>query len=262
MGSEEPRSAGSKSYFDVLFVGLICFKRQERVAVMPDGRAPDDPSVQAHYPFLVVDPKDMIKAESSGWDGNDPAHTQQGIYTFSKCTIQITKATTKVGGGPVADQHDAQIPKLVDIDSSFEYATTGASIIATISLGQGTLEVLRRPDHKSQDRGVGSVTRLRVPHNDKTFVTVTVEGEAQPRVLALEPGGDVAIVNGYLAEDPAKTGDPMTLFKKIAKNGTFSVNTPPVLGPSVPVIGENYQVFKINLPIKIADNPGCCPPPN
>ena len=262
MGSEEPGSAGSKSHFDVLFVGLICFKKYDRVAVMPDGTAPDDPLVQAHYPFLVVDPKDVIEAESSGWNGNDPARTKQGIYTFSKCAIEITKATTKVAGGLDAGQHDLEVPKLVDIDSSFKYATTGASIIATIILGQGTLEVLRRPDHRSRDRGVGSVTRLRVTHDDKVFVTLTVEGEAQPRVLALKPGGDVAIVNGYLDEEPAKTGDPMTLFNKIAKNGTFSVNTPPVLGPSVSVIGENYQVFKINLPIKIADNPGCCPPPN
>lgn len=259
MGStEEPKSAGSKSHFDVLFVGLFCFKRFERVAVMPDGRVPDDPLVQSHQPFLVVDPKDVIAAQSSGWGANDPALTAKGIYTFSKCTIDITKATTD--GDLDATQHDADVPKLPAIDPSFEFATSGASIIAEINLGQGTLEFLRRPDRNSIEEGIGTVTRLRVSYDDEIFVTVAVEGETQPRFLALKPGSDVAIVNGFLETDPAKTGDPLKLFKKIAKSGTF---TPvhPLVTPSVPVISGSYQVFKIKLPIVIASGPGCCPPP-
>jgi hypothetical protein len=131
---------------------------------------------------------------------------------------------------------------------------------AFLVLGQGTLEFLRRPDRPSIEEGIGTVSRLRVSHDDEIFVTVAVEGEPQPRVLALKPGSDVAIVNGLLETDPAKTGDPLTLFKKIAKSGTFTL-VKSLVEPSVPVISGSYQVFKIKLPIKIASDPGCSSPP-
>lgn len=253
---EKPASAGSKSFFDVLFVGPFCFKKEERVAVMPDGRQPGS-DIQAHEPFLVVDPKDVNTAGTTGWNTNDPARTAKGIYTFSTCTIDITKATTE--GVLETSQHDADVPLAVVLDSSFAFEG-GAGVITTIKLGQGTLEFLRRPDRPSSEQGIGTVSRLRVQHDGDVIVTVHVEGEENARVLALKPGSDVAIVNGFLTVDSSKTGDAHQLFGKITESGTF---TPGESAPSLndlPVIGGNYEVFKINLPFLVPPV-GCCPPP-
>jgi hypothetical protein len=248
-------AAGSKRFFDVLFVGPFCFKKDDRVAVMPDGRQPDDDDVQPHEPFLVVDPKDVNPDGTSGWEAND--RTAKGIYAFSKCAITITKATSE---GPFdATQHHETIPKAIVIDPSFEYGDNwGAGVVATIKLGQGTLEFLRRPDRRSIDQGIGTVSRLRVPHEGDVVVTLTASGEP-PRVLALKPGSDVAIVNGFLDVDPSKTGNGLGVFGKITAKGTFTPGKPRV-EPDVPVIGANYQVFKMHLPF-VVDGIGCCPPP-
>lgn len=235
--------------FDVLFVGLICFRKDDRYAVLPDGRAPDDPGIPPHTPFLVVDP-DKVTA-SSGWEGNDPAHTAKGVYTFGNCTIRITKATE--GGGTLdATQHDPNVFKLWNADPAFEFATVGAQIITWIPIRQGKLELLRRPDSDA------NVSRLRVEHDGDVTVTV-IEGGAT-RVLVLEPGTDVAIANLPLSVNASHTGNPSKLYGRIARSGTVNIGKPDHV-PGMPALGRGYQVFKIGLPSIFTPLSGCCPPP-
>jgi len=253
-------SEPAKDFFDVLFVGLFCFKRDARLAVMPDGTQPDDPTIPPHVPFLVVDPEGVNTDQSSGWDGNDPALTADGIYTFGKCTIDITKATTR--GDLDAEQHDEHVFNLVDADKSYRFAGAGAKTIAEIVIGQGTLKLFKRPDANSVARDAGTVSRLRVSHDGDIVVTVAVEGEQNPRILALKPGTDIAIANSLLALDPEKTGDPFALFGRIAKSGTIE-RREPVRLQRVPAIGGNYQVFRLGRPVGDGSGgggAGCCPP--
>jgi len=254
--TEERRgSGGSKKSFDVLFAGLFCFKKEAGIAVMPDGTVPDDATVQPHEAFLVVDPKDVISAPD--WP-TDP-RTAQGIYTLSKCTIKIPPATDL--GNIERDHHDANVTKAIEFDPDFEYMEGWDSrIIATVTIGQGTLEFLRRPDRPSTEKGLGMVSRLTVPHEENVVVRVEFNNESKERVLTLNPGSAVAIVNGVLTTDATKTGDPLSLFGQITDSGTFTrKNQPPQ--PNVGVISRNYQLFKINLPFTLADSIGCCPPP-
>lgn len=256
---EAPESAATKDFFDVLFVGLFCFRKNARVAVMPDGREPEDDKIPPHVPFLVVDPKGVVA--SSGWDPT-PGDPEDGIYRFGKCSIDITRATAR--GKLDAAQHDDSVFKLVDADESFQFAGANARIIAEIPLGQGTLELFLRPGAKSSSRNAATVSRLRVRHDGDIFVIVAVKGEQQPRVLALKPGTDIAIANAILDHDPARTGNPFNLFGHIAKEGKI---TPPpdFASPNVPEIPGDYQVFKISTPIGEGSsnngNTGCCPPP-
>jgi hypothetical protein len=237
--------------FDVLFVGLFCFKKDARQAVMPDGRTPDDPAIPPYIPFLVVDPKDI--QSSSGWDGNDPARTAQGIYTFGKCTISITRIADV---GPIdTSQHDKNVAKLAEIDTGFNFNSSG-EIITTIPFQQGTLELLRRPD---QDNA--NVTRLTVDYDGDIAVSIHVDGEPNARILNLKPRSAVAIANLPLPPVKAlQNGNPAKLFGKIATSGTF--NSPnPIHVPGMPAIGANYQVFKVGLDISASGPGGCCPPP-
>jgi hypothetical protein len=253
---ETSESAAQKDFFDVLFVGLFCFKKRDRVAVMPDGREPDDETIAPHIPCLVVDPGCVNEEETSGWEDNDPELTDDGIYTFGKCTVDITKATTR--GDLDATQHDENVFNLVKADKSYRFAGAAAKTITEIPIGQGTLELFRRPNLDA------TVSRLRVPHDGDIFVTVTVEGEDQPRVLALKPGTDFAIANSTLEFDPDKTGDAFLLFGRIARSRRI---TPPARfqPPRVPVIPGHYHVFRIGRPIGegsgTGGGTGCCPPP-
>lgn len=256
----ESKSESAKDYFDVLFVGLFCFKKQDRLAVMPDGTQPDDPTVPPHVPFFVVDPKGVDASKTIGWPTS--TLTDEGIYRFAKCTIDITKATTP--GVLHSSQHDDDDNglNLVDADKTYQFAGAGAKTIAEIRLGQGTLEMLRRPDAESVARDSGTVSRLRVPHDGEIIVTVAVEGESKPRILALKPGTDIAIANSLLELDPSKKGNPFTLFGRIAKTGKVD---PPSSVPrsKLPVISGNYQVFKIKRPVGDGGGGGgvkCCPP--
>jgi hypothetical protein len=238
--------------FDVLFVGLFCFRKTAHSAVMPDATHPADPTIPPLIPFLVVDPRDID--DSSGWEGNDPKLTAEGIYTFDKCTIDITKATED--GTLDATQHYTNVAKLHDIDKTFAYDDGSTDIITTINLGQGTLELLRRPD---QDNA--NVSRLRVAYGGDIFVTVAVEGEANPRVLQLKPRSAVAIANLPLGPlDPSFTGNPSKEFGAIAVSRTFD-SPSPIHVPGMPAIGGNYQVFKVGLSIIASGPGGCCPPP-
>lgn len=250
--------AAKKDFFDVLFVGLFCFKKVPRVAVMPDATSPEDDEIAPHVSFLVVDPKDVVA--SSGWDG-DPDDLEDGIYMFPKCTIAITKATAP--GELETKQHDDNVFRLVDADNTFQFAGANAKIITEIPLGQGTLELFKRPGKGAGAKGT-TVSRLRVRHGGDIFVTVAVEGEQQPRILALKPRTDIAIANFALAFDPDKTGDPFQLFGGIAEEG--KITPPPQFNlPNVDVIPADYQVFKIGLPIGEGSGSGgttgCCPPP-
>ena len=213
-------------------------------------------------PFFVVDPKGVDADKSSGWDANETNLTKDGIYTFAKCSIDITKATTP-GNLDSAQHDDDKIGlNLVDADKSFVFAGAAAKTIAEIRIGQGTLEMLRRPDAKSVARDSGTVSRLRVPHDGNIVVTVAVEGEEKPRILALKPGTDIAVCNSLLDLDPAKTGNPFTLLGRIAKTG--KVKPPADFRDSrLPVISANYQVFKIKRPVGDGSGSGgvkCCPP--
>ena len=240
--------------FDVLFLGLFCFRIKAHTAVMPDARHPADPTIPPLIPFLVVDPKDI--EDRSGWEGNDPKLTADGIYTFGKCTIDITAATEN--GTLHATQHDVNVKKLHDIDDTFDYDDGSTDIITRINLGQGTLELLRRPD---QDNA--NVSRLRVDYGGDIFVTVTVEGEANPRILKLKPRSAVAIANLPLGPlDTSFTGssNPSKEFGKIAVSRTFDASSP-LHVPGMPAIGANYQVFKLGLSILASGPGGCCPPP-
>ena len=251
-----------KDYFDVLFVGLFCFKKLDRVAVMPDGTKPEDQTIPPHVPFLVVDPASVDAAQSSGWDGNDANLTEEGVYTIGKCTIDITKATTP--GVLDATQHDKYVFNLINADKSYKFAGDAAKTIAEIKIGQGTLELFRRPNAQQVATDGGTVSRLRVAHDGDIRVTVAIDGEQNPRILALKPGTDVAVCNSVLDDDLEKTGNPFKLYGQIAKSGTI---TPPGKSatPRVPAIGANYQVFKLSHPVGDGSSgggtSGCCPPP-
>jgi hypothetical protein len=238
--------------FDVLFLGLFCFRKADREAVMPDASHPTDPTIPPLTPFLVVDPKDI--EDSSGWQGNDPKLTALGIYTFGKCTIDITKATEE--GTLDTTQHDANVAKLHVLDPTFYFDAGNPDIITTINIGQGTLELLRRPNQDD-----ANVSRLRVDYGGDIFVTVAVLGEANPRILQLKPRSAVALANSPLdALDPSQTGNPSKEFGKIAVDRTF--NAPAHIHvPGMPAIGADYQVFKVGLSILAIGPGGCCPPP-
>lgn len=237
--------------FDVVFVGLFCFRIDDRKVVMPDARIPVDPN-PPFTPFLVVDPKDIDT--SSGWGGNDPARTAQGIYILDKCTIQITKATETGVLDPT--QFNDNAAKLHNIDNSFAFDPGSTDIITTINLGRGTLTLRKRPDQDA------NAARLRVNHEGDIFVTVVVQGEAEARVLELRPGSSVAIVNLPLPPiGEAGTGDPSEEFGKIAVERTFDAPSG-IKVPGMPAIGENYQVFKIkDLNLISIEPASCCPPP-
>lgn len=250
----------AKDFFDVLFVGLFCFKKAARLAVMPDGTQPDDQTIPPHIPFIVVDPTAVKPDQTKGWDDNDAALSADGIYLLRKCTIDITKATTR--GDLDAEQHNQNVRNLVDADKNFRFDETGAKTIAEIVLGQGTLELFKRPDADSVARDAGTVSRLRVPHDGDVVVTVAIEGEQSPRILALKPGTDVAIANSVLALDPAKTGDPFALFGRIAQGGKVAPKQR-LRPPRVPAISANYQIFKLGRPVGDGSGSGgasCCPP--
>lgn len=259
---ETPEAAAKKDFFDVLFVGLFCFKKNDRLAVIPDGTNPEDDEIPPHVPFLVVDPKDVVA--SSGWDDNPADLTADGIYTFGKCTIAITKATAP--GTLNAKQHDASVFRLVDADNSYQFAGANAKIITAIPLGQGTLELFRRPGAGNGSKDATTVSRLRVRHDGDVFVTVAVEGGQQPRLLALKPGTDIAIANSILEFNPAKKGDPFKLFGRIAKGGQIKEpDQNKIEPPKVAPISADYQIFKIGIPIGegtgTGGGTGCCPPP-
>jgi hypothetical protein len=255
-----PEPEAKKDFFDVLFVGLFCFKKDDRVAVMPDGREPEDQSVQPHIPFLVVDPKDVVA--SSGWDDNPADLTEDGIYTFGKCTIAITKATAP--GTLEAEKHHKNVFPLAAADPEYKFAEANAKIITAIPLGQGTLELFRRPGLAAGSKDATTVTRLRVRHEDDIFVTVKVEGEPEARVLALKPRTDIAIANSFIEFDPEKKGKPFQLFGRIAKDG--HINVPEEFSiPKVPPLPGSYQIFRvITFPVGegsgTGGSTGCCPP--
>lgn len=234
--------------FDVLFLGLFCFKRRDRVAVMPDARVTGDSTIPPHIPFLVIDPRDIT--DSSGWQGNDPNLMAQGIYVLDKCTISITKAT--VDGPLDASQHDTNIFKIALADGSFQF-DAGGDIIATIRIGQGKLELLRRPDANA------NVTRLRVQHDGEIVVTIQSEEGSGTSDVTMKPGSDVSIVNLPLAFDASKHGDPGQLYRKITTSHSIAVPGPFHV-PGMPAVGKNYEVFKIGLAKLVIAGIGCCPP--
>lgn len=264
MAAGSSKKKKKKDFFDVLFAGLFLFKKKDHVAVMPDGREPDDDRIPPHVPFLVVKPDAVKAGETTGWEGNDAADTEDGIYRLDNCTIEITKATTP--GDLDASQHDTNIVNLRDVDGTYQFAGNEAQIITQITIGQGTLELFRRPNAQGQSSDTVTVSRLRVPHDGDIFVTVKFNDENEPRILALQPGTDVAIANAILDFDPAKTGNAFGLFGRVTKGG--QINVPQEFQmPGVPALPNpmQYQIFQLGIPIGEGSGSGggggCCPPP-
>jgi len=242
---------GSDGEFDILFVGLVCFLRDARIAMMPDGRIPPE-NVEVHTPYLVVNPDAVITA--SGWDDNDYEDTQDGIYKLPKCRIEIRDATTP--GRLEASQHDQFVPKLADADPEVKIDPNDANYVVRFQLGSGTLEALRRPDAEPEDRNVAIISRLRVQHEGPIVVEVNEEeGYRRLRILALAPGTDIALANIAYPEAPNKTGDHFAIYGQLTLSRTIQ-GPPPPAAPKVPRLKPDHQIFKLE--ITIGDGMAAC----
>jgi hypothetical protein len=247
-----------KDYFDVLYAGLVCFQKNNRAVLMPDGTNPLDKTVPEHWPMIIVDPGSVTN--SVGWGNNLKNHTANGIYDLEKCQIEITVATTP--GQLVTTQHDANVLNLWDSDNSFQPAQSPNAIVRT-TVGTGTLELFRRPGGGGGDN-ISTISRLRVPHNGTITITVQFDSEASPRTLDLQPLTDIALANVAYPRNIKKKGNDFLIYGQLAQSGTI---TPPASlnAPKVSVITKNYQIFHLSVPVNdggaMCGTSGCCPPP-
>jgi len=246
-----------KDYFDVLYVGLVCFQQKSRAVLMPDGTNPP-PTVPEHWPYIIVDPGGV--AQSVGWNNNPASHTKNGIYDLAKCQIDITVATAS--GQPDATQHDANVLNLWDSDHSFQPAANPNAIVRT-KVGTGTLELFRRPGGGTGDN-IATISRLRVPYNGVITLTAKFDAEPNPRSLVLHPLTDIALANVAFPRDGTKKGNDFLIYGQLAQSGAIEVPAS-LKAPKVPVLSNNYQIFFLSIPVgdggAMCGTSGCCPPP-
>jgi hypothetical protein len=244
-----------KDYFDVLYVGLVCFQKKSRVVLMPDGTNPPA-NVPEHWPYIVVDPGGVN--QNFGWPID--SFTKKGIYVLEKCQIDITVATAP--GQLDATHHDTNVLNLWDADHSFEPAANPNAIVRT-KVGTGTLALFRRPGGGTGDN-IATISRLRVPYNGVITLAAKFDAEANPRSLVLHPLTDIALANVAYPLDSTKKGNDYLIYGQLAKSGTIK---PPVRpkAPKVDVLSADYQIFKVSIPVgdggAMCGTSGCCPPP-
>jgi hypothetical protein len=248
----------TKDYFDVLYAGLVCFQKNSRIVLMPDGTNPPT-DVPPHWPFIIVDPGGVT--DSVGWDDNVLYHTVNGIYDLKKCEIKITVATN--AQGPLyAAQHDTYVLNLSDADPNFKPHPNPNAIVKT-TVGTGTLELFRRPGGSTGDN-ISTISRLRVPYTGAITITAKFDTEASARTLVLKPLTDIALANLAYPRDFSKKGNDFLIYGELAQSGTIA---PPssLKAPKLPVIGKKYQIFNLHMPVgdggAMCGTSGCCPPP-
>jgi hypothetical protein len=258
IGSEDPTEG--KGTYDVLFIGLICFLKGDREALMPDGRTPPD-GVAPHNPYIVVDPSSITGRR--GWETTDPqsiAFMERGIFTLPKCRVEMTRATEV--GKLNASHHDKFVPKLIDSDPNVRVDPRTARTVVRIKIGSGTLEALRTPTAEPEDDDVAIITRLRVEHGGPIVVTVHGEGEKDPRILELAAGTDIALANVAFPHSTVDTGDHFQIYGRLTVKG--EIGTPRRVAPRVPRLEPTHTIFGLGIPISDGKTPcgtqGCCPP--
>ena len=245
--------------FDVVFAGLICFAKNPRVALFPNGLVPKDPTVNPHHPYLIIDPNG--KTKEVGWQNVNQGYKALGIYELPRCVVEIRGATTPGSLDP--SQHDLDTPLLWDVDKTIEIQPDKADAIVKVILGNGTLQALRYPDSNPADPDVAIISRLRVENDSNPIIVDIWEGSAITRSLELKPNTDIALVNIGFPIDVGKTGNHFSIYGALTTSGTITGY--PTSSHNVTIIHSGYQVFNLDLPIvdgtAMCGTSGCCPPP-
>jgi hypothetical protein len=260
------RSEQAKKTFDVLFVGLTCFMRDERLALMPDGRTPprdkDGREVAPHFPYVVVDPAAIT--DKSGWDTEDEQlldFMARGIFRLPKCRVEIQPANTP--GNLDAEQHDRFVPKLSASNENLRVDSRKANAVVRFEIRRGTLETRRSPTALRDDTDVAMVSRLRVEYDGPVVVEVYEKGVEKPRTLSLQPETNVVLANISFPQDLMKRGSHYSIYGQLDANRTVGAAVP--MAPPVPNIESNYHIFTLGLPFNDGTAScgvqGCCPPP-
>ena len=248
--------------YGILFVGLICFVKQEkkrrkqRLALFPDGTAL--PNIVPHSPAIVVDPAAVVAA--TGWPDNefDSELRQMGIFELPRCTLDITGASS--GGVFSTRQHDTFIPRLKAADATADIDPDTANAVVRFSFNSGKLEAFLTPEPNPDDpTDAAVISRLTVKHADE--IKVTVNGTAAKRTLRLKPGSEIALANVVLRDEGLEGDDHFSIYGQLTVNGTIT-GAPPKPDPDTPPLLVEHPIFTLIDPVQDGGvncgNTGCC----
>jgi hypothetical protein len=261
MSNVSDRSSALTGY-ELLFVGLICFKNDKpgiRPVLLPDGRSPGG-DIEPHYPYVVVDPEFVV--EHRGWEKDDQEvqdFITEGLFRLPPCTLHVSGID---GKEPLdTKQHDVNIPSLLDADPKARLSLQPNAVVR-LTITSGMLQAFRRPGLNEEDRrsgDVAAVALLSVNHPGE--IRVTVDGGK--RVIHVRAGSDVAIANVAFPRDPTKQDSHFAIYGQLTSTGTIADNAPAV-PHDIPELPGTRYVYTIGLPINDGTAKcgviGCCKP--
>lgn len=252
--------------YDVDFVGLVCFYRQEdgsRLALLPDGRTP--PADIARHVARIVVPADRV-ISGTDWEGTVSLLDRRMEFELPKCVISMSGAHTDSPPALDVSKHDDRLPNLKKLDPKFAIVPSTAQAIVQFPINQGRLEAFRRPGSNDTDENVAIVTRLNVSYDANITIEVLEDGFEVPRTIVLLPNTEIVISNIETPDDAEKPGKHIRLYERLSSNAVdlsnVTVNDLDSLGD--PRMHSTHPFFDVAKGIGSgADcgNTGCCPNP-
>lgn len=242
--------------YTVQFVGLVCFLRDRggRIALLPDGRTPDD-NIDPHYGSIVVEPTTVQK--TTGWDNVEGVGP--GTFPLDGCDLTIQNAD--VPGTLDASEH--RLPQLRDIDPNFEIDPARAQTVAKLQVRQGTLKARLIPG------GSAIISELDVQHDGPIEITVQPDDGSPARTITVAPGTEIAVTNMargniYRQKErsqrtPGHDGHHFKIYEKLSTN-RVNLFDPAALPPALEST-SHHILFRNRGAITLygdCSNTGCC----
>jgi len=238
--------------YKVQFVGLVCFFRERggRLALLPDGRNPDD-GIDPHYGSIVVH-EDWIE-ESAGWER--VKRDDESVFPLEPCEVIIEGADAP--GHLDVSEHDNRMPQLRHIDPNFTIDPRTAVTIAKVPIRQGKLTAYRIPG------GSAVVSQLEVPHDGGVTITVKPDDGSSSRTIRLKPGAEIAITNmarGVYRNEERRQGH-FKIYEKLTTQKVTLMEPEEGSGADLQELQSGNPLFHSQGPIGLyinCSNTGCC----
>jgi len=236
--------------YKIQFLGLVCFfrDREGRLAMLPDGRNPDD-GIDPHHATIAVDPHAVVSF--SGWDAES---SRMGLFRLPPCAISIDGLD--IEGRLDTTAHDGLLPRLGRLSRNFQIDPMTAQTIAAIPIRQGTLTAYRVPT------GTAVMSELDVPHDGEIQINV-VPREGPPRGLRLRPGTEIAITNTATDYRRGSVHDNhFKIYEKLSSRRVTGLRVPAEAPLSLPESPSEHFLFTEGAAIALTaacSNTGCCP---